>query len=487
MSSLSSPTCIQSFCRSIVTLTVDYLRGYIETSLLHPQLAQSVQNLTENLSYNNNQHLDLKCIVSRWVERIKELFQRRNISLPVDHSQYVPPEQYSQRAEELDTAVDSLPDNVFIEKRNVYNSSQPLLHYKPRPYLTATAEEAMEQCRSSGGQWYTDAALAMQKLEAHCNSSAFLQQGWLEGGREIVAEFRRRIEAGGLGETFPTDGGWGEPERKWAAYWDRLRLTQGQALNDAVLSKEFRMILGRKSKATDNMITNIAGSIQPLQPVPSVLLCSVRGLFGMFPWRPPPCMNPSTGRPAVRLADSVAFDSSYYKLTRLSAETLLSLSMDADEIDTTAMEFKEFRRQLADVAIHPISDNTQEVVNKISNAHMLSTVRKYRSGVLSLAVAQLRGQVCVSRLPDLLARCEEELPVQEAQGQAALKPAVRRWVQRVKEIFLQQQGGSGQQHVSPEQFTLRAAELDAAVDEYLQVSSRRGAIGEQSIYSSTEI
>ena len=97
----------------------------------------------------------------------------------------------------------------------------------------------------------------------------------------------------------------------------------------------------------------------------------------------------------------------------------------------------------------------------------------YRCAVLALVVRHLYGYECVAWLPDLLARCEEELllPVEEAlrrERRAGLEPAVRRWVQRVKEIFLQQQqgqeGGSGQHYVSPEQFTLRAAQLDAALE-----------------------
>ena len=116
----------------------------------------------------------------------------------------------------------------------------------------------------------------------------------------------------------------------------------------------------------------------------------------------------------------------------------------------------------------------------------------YRCAVLALVVRHLYGYECVAWLPDLLARCEEELllPVEEAlrrERRAGLEPAVRRWVQRVKEIFLQQQqgqeGGSGQHYVSPEQFTLRAAQLDAAVEEYLQVSRT----GTPTTYSSTVI
>ena len=98
----------------------------------------------------------------------------------------------------------------------------------------------------------------------------------------------------------------------------------------------------------------------------------------------------------------------------------------------------------------------------------------YRCAVLALVVRHLYGYECVAWLPDLLARCEEELllPVEEAlrrERRAGLEPAVRRWVQRIKEIFLQQQGnegGSGQQRVSPEQFTLRVTQLDAAVEAY---------------------
>ena len=95
----------------------------------------------------------------------------------------------------------------------------------------------------------------------------------------------------------------------------------------------------------------------------------------------------------------------------------------------------------------------------------------YRCAVLALVVRHLYGYECVAWLSQLLARCEEELlSVEEAQRRkrrTVLEPAVRRWVQRVKEIFLQQQGeegDSGRQHVSPEQFTLRAAQLDAALE-----------------------
>ena len=177
----------------------------------------------------------------------------------------------------------------------------------------------MEQCRSSGGQWYTDAALAVQKLEVHCNSSAFLQQGWLEGGREMVAEFRRRIEAGGLGETFPTEGGWGEPERKWAAYWDRLRLTRGQALNDSVSMGAFTITQGNKNNGTDSSIQQLSTNVTVN---PNRLYCRVRQLFEVFPWKVPTVMDPATGELSRCLAESVAFGSHYYKLVRVPPQSI---------------------------------------------------------------------------------------------------------------------------------------------------------------------
>ena len=190
---------------------------------------------------------------------------------------------------------------------------------KMSPFLATKPEELAEMTGCKAGQWYTDAIFAMNRLEAHCNSSLFLQQGWFAGGREMVAEFRRRIEEGGLGETFPAESGWGEPERKWAAYWDRLRLTRGQALNDSVSMGAFTITQGNKNNGTDSSIQQLSTNVTVN---PNRLYCRVRQLFEVFPWKVPTVMDPATGELSRCLAESVAFGSHYYKLVRVPPQSI---------------------------------------------------------------------------------------------------------------------------------------------------------------------